>query len=172
MPKLIAIVMFSGVVLAACGGGGSSSATKTATGPTKSQFVAEADAVCKSTEKQTSRLVDQIAGGAANLLSGGAGAAAHIAGAVQQLHNVGAAGLAKLRGLAQPGADHKQIARFLMPLSTIVDSIGTAASGLREGQGAAALAQLQADQSPAEQVTTAAKAYGLRQCESLFSSLG
>ena len=170
--KLLLIAMLSGTVaLAACGGGGGSTSS-TSSAPTKAQYVAQTAAICKATEKQLTPLVQQVAGGAAALLTGGTGAAAKIAGTVDQLHTIAASGLAKLRALKQPVGDHARIAKFLTPLSTIVDSIGSAASGLKKGQGAQALAQLQADQPVAQQVTSAAKAYGLKQCETIFSALG
>ena len=111
-----------------------------------------------------------LAPAVAQLLGGGS--AAKIAGSVAELHAIAAAGLAKLRALPQPAGDHARIAKFLTPLSTIVDSIAGAASGLKHGQGAQALATLAADQTIAKQVTRAARSYGLRQCETIFSALG
>jgi len=173
--KLLVIATLSGTLaLAACGGGGSSSTTTTTTasGPTKAQYVAQTATICKATEARLTPLVHRVAGAATQLLSGVSGAAAKAAGVVAQLHTIAAAGLAQLRALTQPAGDHARIAKFLTPLSAIVESIATAASGLKQGQGAQALAQLQADQSLAAQVTTAAKSYGLSQCETIFSALG
>ncbi len=168
--KLLTVAVLSGTfALAGCGGGGS---TTTSSGPTKAQYVAQTAAICKATQARLTPLVHKVAGAAAELLTGGAGAAAKIAGAVDQLHAIAASGLAQLRALTQPAGDHARIAKFLTPLSTIVDSIATAASGLKKGQGAQALAQLQADQLQAAQVTSAAKSYGLHQCETIFSALG
>lgn len=168
-PRLLVVALLSGTLaLAACGGGGSSSSSHT--GPTKAQYVANTASICKQTEKKIAPLVTHLAQAAASLLGGGS--AAKIAASVEQLHTIAAAGLAKLRALPQPAGDHARIAKFLRPLSTIVDSIGSAAAGLRQGQGAQALATLEADQSVARQVTRAAHSYGLRQCETIFSALG
>jgi len=170
--KLLVIATLSGTLaLAACGGGGGS-ASSTSSGPTKAQYVARTATICKATEARLTPLVHRVAAAATQLLSGVAGAAAKAAGIVAQLHTIAASGLAQLRALTQPAGDHARIAKFLTPLSTIVDSIATAASGLKQGQGAQALAQLQADQSLAAQVTSAAKSYGLSQCETIFSALG
>lgn len=168
--KLLIVAVLSGTLaLAACGGGG---ATSTSSGPTKAQYLTQAATICKATEKQLTPLVRQVAGAAGQVFAGSPGAAAKVVPTVEQLHTVAAAGLAKLSGLAQPAGDHARIAKFLTPLSSIVQSIATALSGLKKGQGTQALAQLQADQTLAQQVTSAAKSYGLRQCQTIFSALG
>ena len=168
---LIAAVLSGTLALSACGGGGSTAST-TSSGPTKAQYLAQTAAICKATEKRLTPLVRQVAGAAGQVFAGSPGAAAKVVPAAEQLHTVAAAGLAKLRALHQPAADHARIAKFLTPLSSIVESIATAVSGIKKGQGTLALAQLQADQSLAQQVTSAAKSYGLRQCETIFSALG
>lgn len=175
--KLLMVVLLAGTVaLAACGGSGGSSATTTSQsasgGPTKAHYIASTAGICKSTETRLTPIAHRLAGAAAGLLTGGNGAASKVAGAVEQLYSIAASGLAKLRALPQPAADHAAISKFLTPLAAIVDSIGTAVSGLKKGQGAQALGQLQADQSLAQQVTSAAKSYGLRQCQTIFSALG
>ena len=167
---LIAAVLSGTLALAACGGG--ASATTTNSGPTKAQYIAASATVCKATEKHLTPLVRQVAGAAGQVFAGDAGAAAKVVPAVEQLHAIAAAGLAKLKALTQPAGDHARIAKFLTPLSSIVESIATALSGLKQGQGTQALAQLQADQSLAQEVTSTAKSYGLRQCETIFSALG
>lgn len=170
--KLLIVGLLSGTLtLAACGGGGAS-ATSTSSGPTKAQYLAQSDAICKTTETQLTPLVHQVAGAAGAVFAGSPGAAAKVVPAAEQLHAVAAAGLAKLRALTEPAADHARIAKFLTPLSSIVASIATAVSGIKKGQGTQALAQLQADQTLAQQVTSAAKSYGLRQCETIFAALG
>ena len=170
--KLLIVAVLSGALaLAACGGGGAS-ATSTNSGPTKARYLTQAAAICKVTEKQLTPLVSQVAGAAAQVFAGSPGAAAKVVPAVEQLHTVAAAGLAQLSGLAKPAGDRARIAKFLTPLSSIVQSIATALSGIKKGQGTQALAQLQADQTLAQQVTSAAKSYGLRQCQTIFSALG
>lgn len=168
---LIAAVFGSALALAACGGGGGSPSA-TSSGPTKAHYLAQTAAICKSTERRLTPLVSQVAGAAAAVFAGSPGAAAKVAPALEQLHTIAAAGVAKLHALVQPAGDHAQIAKFLTPLSNIVQSITTALSGVKKGEGTQALAQLQADQSLAQQVTSAAKAYGLRQCSTIFSALG
>jgi hypothetical protein len=163
--KLIAAAGLVGGLLVLAGCGGSS-------GPSKAQFVAKADAICKTTQAQITPLVNQIAAAGAQLLTGSASATRQVATVVQHLHTVAAASLAKLRALAQPSADHKAIQKFLTPLASIVDSMSKAASALSEGQGPQALALLQTAQPLAQQVTGAAKDYGLVQCQSILSALG
>jgi hypothetical protein len=169
--KLLIVAVLSGALaVAACGGGGG--ATSTVSGPTKAQYLAQAAVICKATEKQLTPLVREVAGAAGQVFAGSPGAAAKVVPAVERLHAVAAAGLAKLSGLAKPVGDHARIAKFLTPLSNIVQSIATALSAIKKGQGTQALAQLQADQTLAQQVTSAAKSYGLRQCQTIFSALG
>lgn len=173
--KLLSVVVLGGALAIGACGGGSSTAGKTtssSSGPTKAEYIASAGAICKTTETRITPLVGKLAAVAAQILTGGSAAAAKAVPEVEQLYSIAASGLGKLRGLARPAGDHAAIARFLTPLSAIVDSIGTVSSGLRKGQGTQALAQLQADQALAQQVTVAAKGYGLRQCETIFSALG
>lgn len=170
--KLLAVVLVGGALaLAACGGGGAST-TSSHSGPTKAQFIAATTSICKSAEASFAPLVKKLLSAAPALAGGGASAANKLVGAVGQLHSIAASSLAKLRALPQPAGDHAAIARFLTPLATIVDSIGTALNGLKSGQGTLALAQLAADQTPAQQVTSAAKHYGLVRCSTLFAALG
>ncbi len=162
--NLIAATALSSVLaLAACGG---------SSGPSKSQFVAKSDAICKATQAQTTPLIHQITAGGAALITGGASAARQIAPTVQRLHTVAASGLTKLKALAQPSGDHAAIQKFLTPLASVIDAIGKAATALSQGQGPQALALLQQAQPLAGAVTSAAQAYGLPRCESVISALG
>jgi hypothetical protein len=170
--KLLVVAVLGGALaLAACGGGSANSAT-TASGPTKAQYVASTTGICKSAQAQLTPLIGKLTAAVPQILTGGESAAAKIVPAVQKLYAVASSGLGKLRALPKPAGDDAAIAKFLTPLAAIVDSIGTVASGLKKGQGAQALAQLQADETLARQVTSAAKRYGLRQCQTIFSALG
>jgi hypothetical protein len=170
---LVAVVLAGAIVLAACGGGGGATSTSTThSGPTKAEYIAATTGICKSTKARLTPLITKLAGDAPEILTGGAAAVAKAVPAVEHLYSVAASGLSRLRALSQPAGDHAAITRFLTPLSAIVDSIGTVSSGLKKGQGAQALAQLQSDQTLATQVTSAAKKYGLRECETIFSALG
>lgn len=165
--KPITAVAVSGLLaLAGCGG---------SSGPSKAQYVAKADAICTTAHTQTAPLIQQVAAAGASLASGGAGAASgarRLASVVQRLHDVAAAGLAQLRALRQPSGDHAAIERFLTPLASVVDAIGQAATALGSGQAPQALALLQQVAPVAQQVASAAQAYGLTQCGSVVSALG
>jgi len=169
---VVVVVLCGAVALAACGGSGNAKSSSSSSGPTKAQYVAGTAGICKSTQARLTPLIGKLAGAAAQILTGGSGAAAKAVPAVEQLQSIAASGLSRLRALPQPAGDHAAIAKFLTPLSSIVDSIATVASGLKKGQGAQALAQLQSDRTLAAQITSAAKKYGLRQCETIFSALG
>jgi hypothetical protein len=162
--RLITAVAVSGLLaLAGCGGGG---------GPSKSQYIARADAICQAAQSQTAPLIQQITAAGASLVSGGAPSARRLATAVQRLHDVAAGSLAQLRALRQPSGDHGAIERFLTPLASVVDAIGQAATALGSGQAPQALALLQQVQPVAQQVASAAQVYGLRQCGSVVLALG
>jgi hypothetical protein len=151
------------LALAGCGGGG---------GLSKSQYIAKADPICRAAQTQTAPLIQQVTAAGAALATGGTDSAHRLATAVQRLHDVAAGGLAQLRALRQPSSDHAAIERFLTPLASLVDAIGQAATALGSGQAPQALALLQRVQPIAQQVTSAAETYGLRQCGSVVSPLG
>ena len=162
--NVIAVAALAGALaLAGCGG---------SSGPAKSQFVTKADAICQATQRQATPLIHQITAGGAALVTGGARASRQIAPAVQRLHTVAASGLARLKALAQPSGAKTAIQKFLTPLAKVVDAIDKAAAALSQGQGPQALGLLQQAQPLVQQVTGAATAYGLPQCESILSALG
>lgn len=159
----VAIVIGAALALAGCGGSG---------GVSKSQYVAKADAICKAAAAKTAPLINHIATAGVSLLSGSASTARQVAGVVGQLRTVAAGALAQLRALAQPSGDHAAIEKFLTPLSSVVGTIGTARTALSNGQAVQALGALQGLQTVAQQLATAAKAYGLHACESVVALSG
>jgi hypothetical protein len=158
-----AVALSSLLALAGCGG---------SSGPSKSQYVAKADGICKAAQTQTAPLINEVAAGAASLVSGGARSARQLATVLERLHSLAAGSLAQLRALRQPSGDHAAIERFLTPFASEVDAIGQAATALDGGQAPQALAHLEQVQPTAQQVTSAAQAYGLRQCASVISAVG
>ncbi len=163
--RAVALALVAGLIaLAGCGGGGSSHADR-------AQYIAKADAICQAAKKQTGPLIQQLSAEAAGLTSGSAASASKAAGIVEQLHTIAAADLAQLRALKQPSGDHAAIAKFLDPLGSLLNSLNQAASVLRSGQVPQALALLQQAQPTAQQVTTAAQQYGLKQCGTVLSLL-
>ena len=181
MPRAILIpaaIVGSLLAIVGCGGGSSgshsssSSSSSSSSGPTRSQFIAEANAICKSTAKQTAPLINRIANLGASLVAGSAGSAREAATMVGRLRTIAASSLAQLRALAQPRGDHAAIQSMLTPLAGVVDTIGTAGDALSHGHAAQALGSLSGLQSVALQLASAAKAYGLHACESLVSFSG
>ena len=163
---IAAIVVGGALALAGCGGSGSSG------GVSKSQYVAKADAICTTTAAKTAPLINHIATAGVSLLGGSASTARQVAGVVGQLRTVAAKALAQLRALAQPTGDHAAIQKFLTPLSSVVGTIGTAGTALSNGQAVQALTALQGLQTVAQQLASAAKAYGLHACESVVALSG
>lgn len=157
------------LALAGCGGGGGSSTTSS--GPTRAQYIASANAICGAVRKQAAPLIAKVKGSVASLITGGASVAKTVAGELAQLHIVAGAGLAKLRALQQPAADHATIAHFLTPLTTVIADIGQAAATLAKDEPLNALALLQQAQPAAAQLTGAAKAFGAKQCGAVLSAL-
>jgi len=140
-------------------------------GPTKAQYVGRADAICAAAKAQTTSEIKQIAASAASLASGSQASAQKLATLLQQLHTATAADLARLRALAQPSGDHAAIERFLKPLGSVVHALSEAASALRGSQPLQALGLLEQLQPTAQQLTSAARAYGLGACSQLLSAL-
>ena len=83
-------------VLAGCG----------SSAPSKSQYIAKADAICQTARTQTTPLIRQVTSAAASFASAPRSAqpsaAAQLATALQRLHAVAAGNLAQLQKLEQP----------------------------------------------------------------------
>lgn len=155
------------LVLVVTGCGSSSNS-----GPTKAQYVAKVDAICKSAGSKTAPLVSKVVAGGASLASGSARAAHELAPVLQQLHATGAASIAQLRALKQPIGESSKIEGFLSPLTNVVAAVGQAASSLSAGQPSGALGLLAQVESDAQQTMSAAQAYGVAACGSVLSALG
>jgi 4-diphosphocytidyl-2C-methyl-D-erythritol kinase len=166
----LAIVSLALIALAACGGSSSpSTTTSKPKGPTKAQYVHEVDAICATVKSQTAPLVKQVVPLAEALVIGGtANAATKLVSLVSTLHTDAAADLTHLRALAEPPGAHAAVQRFLEPLSTIVASVGQAVTTLRSKTPSNAVGLLSQLSSTAQQVKTAARAYGLVQCEQVL----
>ena len=152
------------LVLSGCGGGSG--------GPGKAAYVAKANAICQSASSQTAPLIKQVTSLAGSLTSGRSSAAPHLAGTLSRLHTVAADYLARLQRLKQPSGDRAAIKRFLTPLAQVVDAIGKAGAAVGSGQVPAALGLLEQAGPVAQDATSAAQAYGMRQCETVLSALG
>jgi hypothetical protein len=160
-----ALLAISGLLaLSGCGGGGG--------GPGKSAYIAKANAICQSASSQTAPLIKQVTSLAGSLSSGSSSAAQRLADTLARLHTVAAGYLAQLQRLKQPSGDHAAINRFLTPLAQVVDAIGKAAAAVSSGQVPAALGLLEQAGPVAQDATSAARAYGMRECETVLSALG
>lgn len=165
----LAIVAVALLALAACGGGGGASTTTTTSGPkapTKAVYVREVDAICLTVKAQTGALIKRLLPLAESLeISGAAAAARQLASLVGTLHTDTAGDLAKLRALTEPAGAHAAIERFVSPLTTIVNAVGQAETTLRSKTPTNAIGLLAQLSSTAQQVKSAARAYGLVTCE-------
>jgi hypothetical protein len=110
-----------------------------------------------------------LARGIADL--GSSSTARQLAATLSRLHTVAADYLAQLQRLKQPSGDHAAINRFLTPLGQIVDAIGKAAVAIGNGQAPAAIGLLEQAGPVAQDATDAARAYGMRQCETVLAAL-
>ena len=164
----LAIVAVALLALAACGGGGASTTTTTSgpKAPTKAVYVREVDAICLTVKAQTGALIKRLLPLAESLeISGAAAAARQLASLVGTLHTDTAGDLAKLRALTEPAGAHAAIERFVSPLTTIVNAVGQAETTLRSKTPTNAIGLLAQLSSTAQQVKSAARAYGLVTCE-------
>lgn len=151
------------LLLAGCG----------SSGPTKAQYTASANAICRSASAQSTPLIRQLATAAASLSSSaGQTQAQDFAGALERLHVVASDTLTKLRALKQPTAGHAQIERFLTPFTTVTNSLGEAAGAINAAQPREALADLERAAPASGQITSAARAYGMTRCENVLAALG
>jgi len=161
---LSAVALLAVLALAGCG----------SSAPTKSQYLAKANAICASTSTQTAPLIHQVTAAAAGLAPG-AGAArevATLAGAMQRLHAVATSSLTKLQKLEQPSGAHAAIERFLKPFAAVVSAIEQAAGALQKGQPQQALGMLEQVRPTSVQASSGAQAYGLTQCTTVLAALG
>jgi hypothetical protein len=140
--------------------------------PTRAQYVASANAICRAASAQTGPLVRRLTAAAGSLSAGNQAAAREAAGTLQQLHAVTSATLAKLRALQQPAAGHAAIERVSSSLASVTAALDRAAAGAATGQLQQALAELQAAAPAAQQMALAAGAYGMTRCATLFAGLG
>jgi uncharacterized lipoprotein YmbA len=164
-----AVLVVAGLlVLAGCG-----SST-----PSKSQYIAKADAICQATRTQTTSLIGQVTSKAASFASAARSAqpsaAAQLASTLQRLRAVLAGDLAQLQKLERPSGEneHAAIERFLTPFAAIVGEIGQAATALGGPQASQTLVLLARLQSDTQQMTSAAQAYGLKQCATVLPAAG
>jgi hypothetical protein len=160
--RALAAVLASALLAAGCG----------SSGPTKAQYTASANASCRTASAQTVPLVRKLSAAAAALNSGNQAAAREAAGALQELHTATGATLTKLRALQQPSAGHATLERYLSALAGVTAALGRSATTAATGQLQQALAQLQAAAPAGQQMVTAAGAYGLTRCATLFTGLG
>jgi len=169
-PKLVvaavvAVAVVVGVVLAVTlsSGGGKPS------GPTKAQYLARADAICKTTAAKINPLIGRAKADAPALLTGGSGA--QLVPIFRRLEAAAAGGLAQLRALPEPSGDHAAIQAFLVPLGGVVTALGDAAGDLGSGNTGKAIQLFTQTLQIAPQVTSAAQAYGYTACSQLVAAL-
>ena len=147
-------------------------AASTLLGASKSRYVAKANAICAQARTQTTPLINRISANVASLVTGPASAVRKVSAAATQLRAVATREQTPVSALSQPSGGQAAIARFLSPLRSVVSALGRAARALASNRAPQALPVLQAAQPLAGAVTSAAQAYGLTQCASVFSALG
>jgi len=156
-----ALAAASVLLLAGCG----------SSAPTKAQYAAKANAICRTASGKTTPLIGQVISTAQSLSSsGGQSAARKLSSALQQLHTVAGSALTKLRALTQPSTGHAALERFLTAFARVTDTLGEAAGAAAAGQPQKALAQLASVAPDAQQTTSAATAYGLTDCETVLAT--
>jgi hypothetical protein len=160
-----ALLLVALAVLAGCGSSSSSA-------PTKAEYVAKADAICKAAGEKTAPLVTKLESSAGAIASGSATVAREVAPVLVKLHEVGASSLSQLRALKEPTGEKAAIEKYLSPLTNVVAAAGQAASSLGAGQPSAAFGLLAQVESDAQQATSAAGAYGVAPCGSVVAAIG
>jgi hypothetical protein len=151
-----------GALLAGCG----------SSGPTKAEYTAKANAICRGASTQTVPLVGRLTSAAGSLSATDPATTRELAGTLERLHTVAATTLAQLQALARPAGDRAAIERFSSSLAVVAETLGKTATAAGAGQLRETLAQLEATAPAAGQMASASKAYGLNECATLFGPLG
>jgi len=161
---MLAAVAAASLLLAGCG----------VSRPTKTQYTARANAICRTASSKTTPLIEQLMAAAESLSvsAGGESVERQLASALQQLHPDAASALTQLRALEQPAAGRTAIERFLTPFASVTDGLRQAATAAAAGERQKALTELENVASDSVQMTSAAKAYGMTQCERVLAALG
>jgi hypothetical protein len=159
---LLAALAGGGALLAGCGG----------SGPTKAEYTAKANTICRGASTHTVPLVGRLTSAAGSLSAADPAAARRLAGTLEQLHTVAATTLAQLQALAQPAGDRAAIERFSSSLAVVAETLRTTATAGGAGQPRETLAQLEATAADAGRMASAAGAYGLNECATLLGPLG
>lgn len=144
------------LALAACGGGGGSS-----TAPTKADYIAKADGICRAARADALPLVKQLTAGGVGAITIHARERAVVA---RKLHAVEARRLAQLRALDQPKGDSGAIKSFLDPAGQVVTAIDKAAAALGSGNLTGTLALLSEASAAGASAKQAADSYGFKDC--------
>jgi len=162
---LVATAAASALLAAGCGG---------SSGPTKAQYTASANAICRTASAQAVPVVRKLTGAYAALSAGNQAAGREATGALQELHTATDTALTKLRVLQQPSAGQAPIERFLSALAAVSAALGRAATtaAASPSQFQQALAQMQAAAPAGQRLVVAAGAYGITRCATLFTGLG
>jgi len=148
------------LLLAACGG---------SSAPSKAEYVAKVNAICKATAEKTAPLVKQLEGSATAILAGDSAKAREAAPVVEQLEKYGQESLAKVRAVQTPTGEKAAVERFLSPLTNVVSAANQAASSLHAGETTGAVSLLEQVQGDALQAVSAANAYGVSACGSVVN---
>lgn len=141
-----------------CGGSG---------GPSKSEYIAKADAICRSAQTQAAPLIQKL-----TFTVTGSPAPARMrraAAIVGDLQAIGRSYMSRLRALERPGHDDKAIAAFLVPTGQVIDALAEARAALQRGETVRALGLLQQAQPVDAEAGAAARSYGFKQCGSIIS---
>jgi hypothetical protein len=157
--SLAALAVGGAIALAGCG----------SSAPSKAQYQAKADAICRDTRAQTAPLISELTAAAQSLSAASRSSAGELDSTLRQLHTTASGSLAKLRALAQPTGGHATIERFLGAFASIVGALDQAAASAQAGHLQQALAQLAAAESASRQLASAAKDYGMADCETILS---
>ena len=147
--------------LAACGGGGDEDE-----GPTRAQYIARADRVCRDTTTQARPLLRRLVTAASGLTPPPARTLAPVG---REVHELARGHLARLRAIEQPQDERTAIAAWLKQTQAVVAAIGRSAAALSAGRRAEAFGTLQATQTSASQANAAASDLGLSDCATVLS---
>ncbi|MEA2299214.1 MAG: hypothetical protein QOF77_2150 [Solirubrobacteraceae bacterium] len=162
MRPAVILALLAAVVLAACGGSSShSKSTSAAAGPTKAQFVAQADPICAAAKRRapTKRLLA--------LIGQFPTPTQEIVRLLRRTTPVVKDAVRQLSAVPPPAADRAAIARWISQIAAIGVLTGKAADQLAGGDLAAAVKTYTDITANAIDPVDFAKGYGLHACSSI-----
>ena len=136
------------------------------------RYITRANAVCASVKTRAASLAQELIDTAVSLgVSPGERATRHLASGLKRLDTTASDTLRRLRDLNLPAAEHPQLKRFLTVFASADAAVGRALAAAEAGHPQLALSDLKHIAVDVEQMSKAAKAARLTECEDALGAV-